>query len=40
MCNEGKAFTILDKNKQSTVYIATKHSIKSVGNVEVVLNAR
>jgi len=40
MCNEGKAFTILDKDKQSTVYTVAEHSVKSIGSGEVVVNVR
>lgn len=40
MCNEGKEFTILDKDEQSTVYTAAKHFIKSIDSVEVVVNVR
>jgi len=39
-CNERKAFTNLDKDKQSTLYTATKYSRKSINTGEVLLNAR
>jgi len=40
MCNEQKAFTNLDKDKQSIVYTTVKYSTKSIGIGEVVLNAK
>jgi len=40
MSNEQKAFTNLDKDKQSTMHTDAKHSTKSIGSGEGVLNAR
>jgi len=40
MCNERKALTNLDKDKQLTVYTVAKYSTKSIGTGEVVLNVR
>jgi len=40
MCNEGKAFTILDKDKQSTVYTVAEYFVKSISSDEVVVNVR
>jgi len=40
MCTEQKAFTNLNQNRQSTVYIAARYSTKSINVGEVILNAR
>jgi len=40
ICTEQKAFTNLNKDKQSTVYTATKYSTKLIDAGEVILNAR
>jgi len=40
MCIEQKAFTNLNKDRQSTVYTAAKYSTKSIDAGEVILNAR
>jgi len=39
MCTERKAFTNLDKDKQSTIYTAMKYFTKSIGVAEIILKS-